>query len=316
MKREKSPKAEKKAVFKFIFSETFLISSIAYALPIVFAALAALISNKAGVLNINVEGSMSMAALAGALVSNFSQNWVLGMICAVAVGIGMSLILAACSMWLKTDTVLSGIALNTLASGLVVVILFAVLGVQGDSSANPSMMIPTLHIPVLSDIPILGKLLFSENLMVYIAVLCVAVLWILVNKTKLGTHIKAVGYNPEAARSVGIQVNKTRLWSLVFCGIFAGLGGAFLSMVYLSYYSVGMVAGRGFIGLAAEAMGAGNPISTALFAWLFGAVDYFAVGAQSVLNVPYELLNTLPYIMTLLALIVYSIKPGRKIQTL
>lgn len=303
---------EEISLLNFIFSETFLVSSIAYALPIVFAALAALISNKAGTLNINVEGSMSVAALAGALVSNFTQSWVIGMASAVLVGVLMSLILAACSMGFKTDTILSGIALNTFASGLVVVILFAVLGVQGDSSSNPSLMIPNVHVPVLADIPWIGKLLFGENLMVYIAILCVVVLWLLIHKTKLGTHIKAVGYNPEAARSVGIRVNQTRIWALVFCGIFAGLGGAFLSMVYLSYYSVGMVAGRGFIGMAAEAMGAGNPISTALFAWLFGAVDYFAVGAQSVLNVPYELLNTLPYLMTLLALVIYSLKPGRK----
>jgi simple sugar transport system permease protein len=102
------------------------------------------------------------------------------------------------------------------------------------------------------------------------------------------------------------------MYSLIICGVFAGLGGAFLSMVYLSYFSAGMVAGRGFIGIAAEAMGAGAPILTMLFAVLFGAFDYFSVGAQSVLKVPYELLNTLPYLMTVAALIIYSIKTRKK----
>lgn len=298
-------------MIEFILSTTFLVSSVTYALPIIFASLAALISNKAGTLNINVEGSMSLAALVGALVSHFTHSWEAGLVSAVLTGILMSLLLAACSLILKADTILSGIALNTFATGLAVVVLFAVLGVQGDSSSSPSMMIPTLQIPVLVTIPVVGRLLFGENLMVYIAILSVALLWFVLNKTRLGNHIKAVGYNQEAARSVGIHVNRTRIYALILCGVFSGLGGAFLSMVYLSYFSAGMVAGRGFIGLAAEAMGAGNPIITVLFAWLFGAVDYFAVGAQSVLNVPYELLNTLPYIMTVIALIIYSLRSRR-----
>jgi len=296
----------------FIFSETFLVSSLAYAMPIIFAGLAAYISKKAGLLNINIEGSMSMAALAGALVSYFSQSWVLGVISAVITGMLMSLVLAACVMWLKTDSVLSGIALNTLASGLAVVILFAVLGVQGDTSSSPSLMIPVFNIPGLSAIPIIGRFLFQENVLVYVMISLAVLLWLVVERTRLGAHIKAVGYNAQAARSVGIRVERTRLVALLICGVFSGLGGAYLSMVYLSYFSVGMVAGRGFIGIAAEAMGAGNLLSTLFFAWLFGAVDYFATGAQSVLNVPYELLNTLPYLMTVIALVIYSLKPGLK----
>jgi general nucleoside transport system permease protein len=298
-------------MLEFIFSTTFLVSSVTYAMPIIFASLAALISNKAGTININVEGSMSLAAMAGALASFYSHSWMVGLLAAILVGILMSLVLAACTMLLRVDTILAGIALNTFCSGLAVVVLFAVLGVQGDTSSAPSMMIPTLRVPLLADIPVIGQLLFGENLMVYLAVLSLLLTWFILNKTRLGAHIKAVGYHAEAARGVGIQVNRTRMAALVLCGAFAGLGGAFLSMVYLSYFSVGMVAGRGFIGLAAEAMGAGNPFLTVLFAWLFGAVDYFAVGAQSVLNVPYELLNTLPYLMTVIALVVYSLRTAR-----
>lgn len=294
-------------MFKFIFSEQFLISTILFATPILFSSYGALISKKAGILNINIEGTMSLSALAGGLVSYAANSWFLGLFAAIATGIIMNFIFAAFTMKLKTDNILSGIALNTFASGLSIYVLYMVIGVKGDSSLKPSVIIPDINIPLLSKIPIIGKALFGQNLLVYLAVLAVVFVVLLLNRTKLGMHIKAVGYNEEAAKSVGIKVNKIKIISLVFTGIFAGLGGAYLSMVYLSYFSAGMVAGRGFIGIAAEAMGQGNPLLTLLFAVLFGAVDYFAVGSQTVLSFPYELLNTLPYLMTIIALIIFAV---------
>lgn len=293
-------------MIKFIFSEQFIVSMILFATPILFAALGALVSKKAGILNINVEGSMALSALTGGLLSYATRSWLLGVLGAVLVGILMGYVFAFFTMKLKTDHVLSGIALNTMASGLSVYILNAVIGVKGDSSLQPSMMIPEIQIPLLSKIPLLGPALFSQNLLVYIAALLFVLLIFVLNKTKLGLHIKAVGYNEAAAKSVGIPTHRIKLIALTITGAFAGLGGAYLSMVYLSYFSVGMVAGRGFIGIAAEAMGQGKPLLTLLFALLFGAVDYFAIGAQTVLSFPYELLNTLPYLMTIVALIVFA----------
>ena len=294
-------------MLEFIFSENFLTSSICYALPIIFAAYAALISNKAGIININIEGSMSVSAVTGALVSCFTGSWVLGLIGAVAAGVTMSLLLSFAAIRLHTDSFLSGIALNTLATGLCVLILQTTLGVKGDSSAAPSVVIPTLTIPLLSKIPVIGKALFAQNILFYAALLALGALCFLLNRTKLGLYIRAVGYNREAASSVGISVSGAKRSALILCGILAGMGGAYLSMVSLGYFSVGMVSGRGFIGIAAEAMGAGNPLLITLFAFLFGAVDYFAVGAQTVLNIPYELLNTLPYLMTLAAMVICSL---------
>lgn len=294
-------------MLKFIFSEQFLISTILFATPILFAAFAALISRKAGILNINVEGTMSLSALAGGLVSFATKSWVVGLLTALLVGVIMNFVFAAFSMKLKTDKILSGIALNTLASGLSIYLLYVVIGVKGDSSLNPSVLIPDINIPLLSKIPIIGKAIFGQNLLVYIAIIAVFFVMFLLNRTKLGMHIKAVGYNEDAAKSVGIKVNRIRIIALIITGIFAGLGGAYLSMVYLSYFSAGMVAGRGFIGIAAEAMGQGKPLLTLLFALLFGAVDYFAVGSQTVLSFPYELLNTLPYLMTIVALIIFAV---------
>ena len=302
-------------MISFIFSENFLTSSISYALPIIFAAFAALISNKANIVSINIEGSMSVAALSGALVSYYTQSWAIGLLAAIAAGVGMSLLLALSAIKLKTDMFLSGIALNTFASGLCVLVLYLVLGVKGDSSMTPSVLIPQVKIPLLSEIPVIGPSLFAQNLLFYVAVISLFALLFLLYRTRLGTKIRATGYNPEATASVGIKTGRVQTVSLVFCGVFCGLGGAYLSMANLGYFSAGMVSGRGFIGIAAEAMGAGKPVLTMLFSLLFGAVDYFAVGGQTVMSAPYELLNTLPYIMTLAALLIYSLAKKKHIQT-
>jgi simple sugar transport system permease protein len=296
----------------FIFSASFLKNSLLFAIPIAFAALGALVSNKAGILNINIEGSMSLAALAGALTSHYTGSWAIGLAAAVLTGVAMAFLLSFTALGLKTSSVLSGIALNTFASGASIFILYAVLGVKGDSSQTPSAMIPDIRIPLLSRIPVVGDALFSQNLLFYMLILSAVLLKFLLRRMRTGAYIRAVGYNETAARSVGIDPDAVKRKALILCGIFAGLGGAFLSMAYLSYFSAGMVAGRGFIGLAAEAMGAGEPLFTMLFALLFGAVDYFSVGAQAVLGVPYELLNTLPYLMTVIALTIYSVANERK----
>ena len=295
-------------MISFIFNEDFLLKSINFALPILFAAFAALVSNRSGIMNINIEGSMSVAAVCGTLVSHFTGSWLAGLLTAIAAGIAMSMLLAFSSLVLKTDNFLSGIALNTLASGLSVYILYAVLNVKGDSSTASAVSIPQISIPYLKDIPFIGKLLFEQNLLFYVAVFSIIFLSFLLRRTKLGTQIRATGFNPAAAESVGISTKAVKVKALIFCGLFAGIGGAYLSMCYLQYFSNGMVAGRGFIGIAAEAMGMGNPALTALFSLMFGAVSYFSVGAQSVLTtIPYQLLNTLPYIMTLLALVIYAL---------
>ena len=293
-------------MLEWIFSESFLVNVIAYAIPIIFASYASLISNKAGISAINIEGAMSVAAVTGALVSHFANSWVIGLICAMAAGIGMMMLLALSALKLKADSFLSGIALNTFATGACLLIVKGVLDGRTDSSTAPSVLVPNVSIPLLSEIPVIGKAIFSQNLLFFIMLVALALLIVLLNCTRLGVQIRTAGYHPEAGESVGVSTRRTRVIALIICGAMAGLGGAYLSMANLGYFSAGMVSGRGFIGIAAEAMGAGMPIKTTLFALLFGAVDYFAVGGQTVLSFPYELLNTLPYLMTLLALTIYA----------
>ena len=290
----------------WILSESFLVNVIAYAIPIIFASYASLISNKAGISAINIEGAMSVAAVTGALVSHFAGCWVIGLVCAVTAGILMMMLLALSALKLKADSFLSGIALNTFATGACLLIVKGVLDGRTDSSTAPSVLVPNVNIPLLSDIPVIGKAIFSQNLLFFIMLAVLVLLIVLLNCTRLGVQIKTAGYHPEAGASVGVSIKRTRVIALIICGAMAGLGGAYLSMANLGYFSAGMVSGRGFIGIAAEAMGAGMPVKTTLFALLFGAVDYFAVGGQTVLSFPYELLNTLPYLMTLLALTIYA----------
>ncbi|HOE06946.1 MAG TPA: ABC transporter permease [Bacilli bacterium] len=298
-------------IFEMLFSEEFFYTSIQLTIPILFAALAALISNKAGILNINIEGSMSVSALIGALISFFTQSYIWGILGGIGTGILMGILLSICTHKLKTSSVLTGVALNIFATGFVVFLMYSILGTKGDTTSAPSYAIPYIKIPYLKDIPIIG-VLFEQNLLFYIAIISVISISTFLNKTKMGLLIKAVGYNPIAAKSVGISVEKTQLIALIIAGVFAGLGGVFLSMSYLSTYNSGMIAGRGFIGLAAEAMGAGQPLLTMIFAFIFGIVSAFAINAQTALNIPYELLNTLPYLMTILALVIYSISKLKK----
>ena len=291
----------------WLFSETFLAGIISYAIPIIFAAYASLVSNKAGIAAINIEGAMSVSAMTGALVSFYTGSWAIGLISAMAAGVLMMCILAFAALKLNVDSFLGGIALNTFANGVCLLVVKGLLDGRTDTSTAPSTVIPAVNIPLLNKIPVVGKALFGQNLLFYILIAVLILLVIMLKYTTLGVRIKIAGYNPEASRSVGISVKKTRTVALILCGALAGMGGAYLSMANLGYFSYGMVSGRGFIGIAAESMGLSMPGKTTLFAFLFGAVDYFAVGAQTVITFPYELLNIMPYLMTLIALVIYAV---------
>lgn len=297
------------ALFDTVFRLDFLISVIELSVPLVLAALAALVTNKAGVLNIGIEGAMLLAALFGAIAGTASGNFAVGLFAAVAVAVGMGVFMSFFVNKLKVNHILVGIAMNLLAMGLAVFIIYVRTGTKGD---YPSVSVPALRIPFLSELPVFGRLLFSQNLMVYLAVAAVIAVAILMKKTRLGLHIRAVGEDALAAESVGIRTFRTKTTALAIGGVLAGLGGAFMSMAYMSAFNTGMIAGRGFIGIAAESMGAGVVGNTALAALLFGFVNTFAITAQVTLRIPYELLNTLPYLVTILALVLYAWRHNKR----
>lgn len=300
-------------ILGIVFSTTFGYAVLRITTPILFAALAALISDRAGVINISLEGTMLTSALTGVIVSAFTQSAFLGLLGAVIAGILVSLILAYFSLDLKTDIILTGIALNLLASGGTVFLLFLVAHDKGISVSLKSKVIPQIVLPLIEKIPVLGPIVSGHNILTYAALLFVLVVYIFLYKTPLGLKIRAVGENPNAADSVGISVKKTQYTALIISGLLAGLAGAYMSMGYVSWFSRDMTAGRGFIALAAEAMGRGTPLGTLLASLLFGLADALSNSLQA-LRVPAEFVQMIPYAATIIGLVVYSIQQTSKIK--
>ncbi|MBP8613100.1 MAG: ABC transporter permease, partial [Candidatus Atribacteria bacterium] len=217
-----------------IFSTGFLFSVLRVATPIIFPALGVAISTLSGSTNIALEGIMLISAFAGVIVSAFTNSLWLALIVGVAAGVLIALILGYFSLKLKADIVLAAIALNLLASGLTVFLLFIFTGDKGMSSSLKSLVFPDINIAFLAKIPILGPILNKQNILVYLAFLAVIIYYVIVFHTPLGLKIRAVGQNPEAASSVGINVTKIKIYALILSGVFGALGGLYLSMGYVS----------------------------------------------------------------------------------
>ena len=298
-----------KQLFDMIFQAEFLSSVIRITAPILFAALGAVIAEKAGLVNMGLEGMMMIAALFGTLTSYWTQSWVVGVLCALIVGVLLSLMVGFFALKLKTDIILAGIAVNMLGSGGTIFLLYMFTGMRGNTGSlvSQNILIPTVNIPLIQDIPILGQILSGHSILTYLAFFFVFLMWMLLYKTPVGLNIRAVGENDHAAESVGINVRRIQYIALAISGALAGLGGAFMSMYYSQGWNSGMVAGRGFIALAARAMGQGEPVGTMLSSLLFGLAQALIAYLQ-VKGVAISMYFTmmLPYLLTLAALAVIS----------
>lgn len=299
-----------------IFTTDFAFMVFRVTTPILFTALGAMISRRAGIMNISLEGMMLVGALFGVIGSTYTQNALIGVLCAVAASLLLSLVFAYFVLKLKSDLILTGIALNLMASGGTVFLLSILCGDKGVSTSMASKVVPSVEIPLIKSIPVLGKILSGHNILTYVALLSVIVVYVLINKSPLGLRIRSVGENPDAAESVGISVVKTRFIALMITGILSGLGGAFMSMGYVSWFARDMAAGRGYIALAAQNLGKATPIGTCLSSFLFGIADALSSSLQ-ILSVPAEFIQMIPYVTTVIGLIVYSAgrrKKSKKMQ--
>lgn len=292
--------------FDIIFTTDFAFMVFRVTTPILFTALGAMISRRAGIMNISLEGMMLVGALFGVIGSTYSQSAFVGVICAVAAALALSLVFAYFVLKLKSDLILTGIALNLMASGGTVFLLSILCGDKGVSTSMNSLVVPSVDIPIIKDIPILGEIISGHNILTYVSLLSIVVVYILIKKTPLGLRICSVGENPNAAESVGISVIKTRFIALMITGILSGLGGAYMSMGYVSWFARDMAAGRGYIALAAQNLGNATPIGTFLASFLFGIADALSSSLQ-VLSIPAEFIQMIPYVTTLIGLIIYSI---------
>jgi len=288
-----------------LFSTFFIYSILRVTTPILFAALGAVISDKAGVINIGLEGLMLTAGFTGVAVSAWTQSAWLGMLAGVLISICFALLMGYFHLKLKTDIILAGIALNLMASGGTIFMLYVVAGDKGISSSLDSKVMPNIILPLIEKIPILGPILSNHNVLTYMALLSVLLVWYFLYRMPLGLRVRAVGENPDAADSVGINVHRVQYLALGLSGLFAGLGGVHLAMGYVSWFSRDMTVGRGFIGLAAAALGGNTPVGVMIASLFFGTADALSNYLQS-MQIPSEFVQMIPHLVTVIALALYA----------
>lgn len=292
-------------MFSISFLTSLLFSTIRLSTPLIFSSMGGLITRKSGSNNIALEGTMLISAMAGAVFSAYAQNLFLGLLGAMMSGLLISVFMGFMSLKMSADMTLTGISINRLADGLTIFIIFLLVGDKGTTIKLPSLTFPTVNIPIIQDIPFLGSVISGHNLLTYVAFLVVVAVWFLIYKTPLGLQIRAVGESEKAAESVGINVIGIKILAFALTGAICSLGGAYMSMGYLSWFSASMIAGRGFIGMSAMNLSNARPFRTMFIAIMFAFVDALAMTLQT-LNLPAEPLQMLPYLITIIALIIFA----------
>ena len=297
-----------------ILTLTFLVSLLAsgvrLATPLLLAALGETIAERSGVLNIGIEGVMLIGALVGYLATVFSGNPWVGALAALGAGVVASALHAYLSAFVAADQIISGLATNLLALGLATFAMRAVFGLT--SSPEQAMTFAPLALPVLSGIPVVGEVLFTQHPWVYISWLLVPVCYVALSRTASGLEITAVGENPLAAEAAGVSVQKVRFLSVLAGGALAGLAGMTLPLSQLGLFREGMVAGRGFIAIAIVTLGRWSPLGVLGGALLFGVADALQFRLQTAgldEYIPNQALFAAPYV---LALIVVATNAGKR----
>jgi simple sugar transport system permease protein len=301
------------SLWESIFSSEFGFAVLRVSTPLIYPALGVAVTAMSGSINIGLEGIMLMSAFTGVMVSIYTQSLLAAFLAAVLAGMIFAGILAYFHLRLKADIILAAVATNLLASGLTIFLLIVIAGERSTSSL-PSLVFPSLTIPLVDQIPIIGPMISGHNILTYGAFLSVILFGVLMFRTPLGLRIRAVGQNPDAARSVGINVERTKMWALLISGIFGALGGLYLSMGYVSWFSRDMTAGRGFIAVAAAAMGNNMPLGTLVGSVVFGLVNAVAIYISS-LDVPSELIQAIPYAATVVALTIDAARRQRSVSS-
>ena len=283
-----------------------LVGAVRAGTPLLFATLGEILTQRAGVLNLGVEGMMIVGALSGFMGAYYSHSPWIGVIAAMLCAGLLSLLHGFLCITLKSDQVVSGITLVLLGIGLT---SFLGEGMVGKSGYG----FDPLHFPMLSDLPVVGELLFRYNALVYLAVLAVPALWWLLFKTRIGLEIIAVGENPATADTLGIPVDRIRYLCVFSGGMLAGLGGAFLSLAYTRIWVDQMTAGRGWIAIALVIFSAWTPQRALLGAYFFGGIEGLQLRLQAAgIGVSYHLMQMMPYAATILVLLMSARETFRR----
>lgn len=276
-----------------------LASTLRMATPLGLAALGAVYSERAGVINLGLEGLMLGGAFFGVLGSYLTGNAWLGVLLAAVAGGIMALLFGLVTLRYKANHVVAGVALNLLGLGLTTVLLVAVWGNRG-KSADVAGIYP-IYIPYFSDLPIVGELIFRQSPFFYLLIILTVLSWFFFYRTKWGLRLRAIGENPAAVDSLGIPVFTYKYLAVVAGGMLAALGGAYLSLGELSMFARNMVSGRGYIALAANILGNWNPIGVVLASFLFGLANAIEMNLQ-LYGWPTQFVQMIPYVVTMFVL--------------
>ena len=277
-----------------------LASLIVAATPLLLAAIGELVVEKSGVLNLGVEGMMITGAICGFAIAVNTGSPVLGLVAAAAGGAALSLLFAILTQFALANQVASGLSLTLFGLGL-----SALIG-QGYQGIKPPAF-PEFDIPLLSKIPFLGPILFTQDFVVYLAFFLTLGVWATLRYTRVGLILRAVGENHDAAHALGYKVVRIRVMAILFGGACAGLGGAYISLIRVPQWTEGMTAGIGWIALALVVFASWKPWRVLLGACLFGGVNVLQLNLQAAgIAIPVEILAMSPYIITIIVLVIMS----------
>ena len=275
--------------------------------PLLLAALGELVTERAGVLNLGVEGMMLMGAVVGFAVTLTTGNWMVGVLAAALAGAGLALVFGVLTLTLVSNQVATGLALTIFGIGVSSLIGAGFVG-------KPLPPLPRLAVPGLSDLPVVGRVLFGHDFLVYLSLVMTGVVAFVLNRTRLGLVLRAVGQSDVSAHAIGYPVIRIRYGAVLFGGVMSGLAGAYLSLAYTPLWVQEMTAGRGWIALAIVVFAAWRPGRALIGAYLFGGITILQLYAQGAgwLPVPSQVFSMLPYLATILVLVIISAGPWRR----
>lgn len=293
-----------------LFQETILISifaaTIRIATPLLLAALGELITERAGILNLGVEGTMLMAAFAAFVGAYATGSTIGGLLLAVAAGGLMSFLTVFMAATLKVEQVVTGLALNLLAAGMSLYLYKAFLAGDGDTFPTVDVM-ATVPIPILSDIPYLGPILFTQKLLTYFAFAMVPAVWFFLYRTKYGLEIRCLGENPKVIDTKGMSVSARQYGAVILGGMLVGLGGAFVTIGSVARFVPDITNGRGWLALVIVIAGNWRPTGILIATLVFAFLDALQLQIQGVgVDLPYQIFLALPYVMAIVLMVVKS----------
>lgn len=290
-----------------LFNSTVMASAMRLSIPLIFAAVGSCFCDRAGVFNIALECFMLCAAFFAALGTYFTVNPYFGVLCGIAAGLVCSVIFGLFVFHLKSSGIVVSIALNLSAWGLTTLLMISFWGMRGSFIHENLISLPTIHIAALEKTPYLGKIFSGQNLLFYLGLISIFVMWFVMYKTPFGLRLRGVGMNINAAQTIGINTRKYQWIATLITGAFCGIGGAVLPLGGTSIFSENMTAGRGFLAVAAVLVAKGNPLTAGLFCVLYAYTDAFSLTLQNY-GIPSQLLETLPYVTTILVLVFAGLK--------